>query len=137
MLVRRRRDLATMMLLSLIPIGAGNLIKLAVGRTRPEYLLPEFLLVSTAPTSLSFPSGHALFAATFGGLLIWLAQELIRSPVLRRSFQVGLVLVILAVGWSRIYLGLHWPSDVVGGYMYGLVAIWMLTTLLRGLLYKL
>ena len=130
-LVWRRRDVAVMMLFSLLPIGAGNLLKLAVGRSRPEYLL-----LDVAPTSLSFPSGHALFAAIFWGLLVWLAEESIQSPLIRRSVQVALGLLILAVGWSRIYLGLHWPSDVIGGYMYGLLAVWLLTWLRRGLLYR-
>ncbi|MCH7621317.1 MAG: phosphatase PAP2 family protein [Chloroflexi bacterium] len=130
-LVWRRRDVAVMMLLSLVPIGAGNLLKLVVGRTRPEYLL-----LDVAPTSLSFPSGHALFAAIFWGLLVWLAEESIQSPLIRRSVQVALGLLILAVGWSRVYLGLHWPSDVIGGYMYGLLAVWLLTLLRRSLLYK-
>ena len=130
-LVWRRRDVAVMMLLSLVPIGVGNLLKLVVGRTRPEYLL-----LDVAPTSLSFPSGHALFAAIFWGLLVWLAEESIQSPLIRRSVQVALGLLILAVGWSRVYLGLHWPSDVIGGYMYGLLAVWLLTLLRRSLLYK-
>ena len=132
LLVWRRRDVAVMILLSLVPIGAGNLLKLVVGRARPEYLL-----LDVVPTSLSFPSGHALFAAIFGGLLIWLAKESIQSPLIHRSIQVGLGLLILAVGWSRVYLGLHWPSDVIGGYMYGLMAVWLLTSLRKGLLYKL
>jgi len=131
LLIGRRRDVAVMTLLSLVPIGAGHLLKLVVGRARPEYLL-----VDAAPISLGFPSGHALLAAIFGGLLVWLAQESIQSPWIRRSVQVGLGLLILAVGWSRVYLGLHWPSDVIGGYMYGLVAVWLLTSLRRGLLYK-
>jgi len=132
LLVWRRRDVAVMMLLSLVPIGAGNLLKLVVGRSRPEYLL-----IDVAPTSLSFPSGHALFAAIFWGLLVCLAEESIQSPLIRRSVQVALGLLILAVGWSRVYLGLHWPSDVIGGYMYGLLAVWLLTSLRGRLLYKL
>ncbi len=132
LLIWRRRDIAVVMLLSLAPIGAGNLLKLAVGRSRPEYLL-----LDVAPTSLSFPSGHALFATIFLGLLVWLAENSIQSPMIRRSVQVALGLLILAVGWSRVYLGLHWPSDIIGGYMYGLLAVWLLTSLRGALLYKL
>ena len=68
--------------------------------------------------------------------MIWLAEESIQSPLIRRSVLVVLGLLILAVGWSRVYLGLHWPSDGFGGYMYGLLAVWLLTSLRRGLLYK-
>ena len=131
LLMRRRADAALMMLLSLVPIGAGNLLKLVVGRTRPEYLL-----LDVAPASLSFPIGHALFDAIFGSLLVCLAEESIHSPLVRRSVQVGLGLLIVAVGWSRVYLGVHWPSDVIGGYMYAQLAVWLLTWLRRSLSYK-
>ena len=132
LLVWRRRADAVMILLSLVPIGASNLLKLVVGKARPEYLP-----LDVVPASLSFPSGHALFAAIFGGLLIWVAKESIQSPLIRRSVQIGLGLIILAVGWSRVYLGLHWPSDLIGGYLYGLLVVWLLTSLRKGLLYKL
>ena len=116
--VMRRRADALVVALSGIPIGLGILLKDVIGRARPEYFL-----TSSAPSSLSFPSGHSLFAMVFGGLLIVLVEELPVSTPIRRSLQTVLVLLILGVGASRVYLGVHWPSDVVGGYMFGIVAL--------------
>jgi undecaprenyl-diphosphatase len=104
--------------LGIIIIATGNALKLAVGRPRPEYFL-----VDSVPATLSFPSGHALFAVIFGGLLIFLVGELVQPRLLRWGLQAGLVLLVLAVGASRVYLGFHWPSDVVGGYLFGAVAL--------------
>jgi membrane-associated phospholipid phosphatase len=117
LLLRHRID-ALIIFLGVIFIAAGNALKLAVGRPRPEYLL-----VDSVPASLSFPSGHALFAVIFGGFLIYLVGELVQPRLVRWGLQTGLALLVLAVGASRVYLGFHWPSDVVGGYMFGAVTL--------------
>ncbi len=137
MVLVKRRDVAALILLSLISIGLGNLLKQLVDRPRPDYLVSEYLLLNGPATSLSFPSGHALFVATFGGILFWFVSSFIVTRWIRMGLQASLVLLILVVGWSRVYLGLHWPSDVLGGYVYGFVTVWMLTDLRRVLLYRL
>jgi membrane-associated phospholipid phosphatase len=114
---RRRLD-ALVVLLSLIPMGAGNALKLLVGRPRPDHLL-----LGTMPNTLSFPSGHAIYAVLLGGILICLANESINATRIRRGVQVLLLLWILAVGASRVYLGVHWPSDVLGGYLVGVMSL--------------
>jgi membrane-associated phospholipid phosphatase len=116
--VRRRRIDALIVLISAAPVLAGFLLKEVVGRARPD-----FLITGSAPSSMSFPSGHALFAMVFGGLLIVLVGELVESAPVRRTLQFGLALLILAVGASRVYLGVHWPSDVLGGYLFGGMAL--------------
>ena len=116
--VTRRWADALVVTLSGIPIGVGILLKDVIGRARPEYFL-----TGSAPSSLSFPSGHSLFAMLFGGLLIVLAEELPISTPIRRGLQTVLAMLILGVGASRVYLGVHWPSDVVGGYLFGIVAL--------------
>ena len=116
--VMRRWADSLVVALSGIPIGLGILLKEVIGRARPEYFLTNSL-----PSSFSFPSGHSLFAMLFGGLLIVLVEELRVSTPIRRSLQMVLVLLILGVGASRVYLGVHWPSDVLGGYLFGIVAL--------------
>jgi undecaprenyl-diphosphatase len=109
----RRRDALTV-LLTLAAVGAGHGIKLLVQRPRPE-----LLVIGPAPTGYSFPSAHALFAAALAGVLVPLLEELVKRPWLRRTAQALLVLLALAVGTSRIYLGVHWPSDVASGFVMG------------------
>lgn len=114
--LRHRLD-ALIILLSLVPIVAGNGLKVIVERPRPDYLL-----AGAAPHGLSFPSGHSVYAILVGGILIFLVGQLINPP-LRRWVQIGIALVILAIGASRVYLGVHWPSDVLGGYLFGGMAL--------------
>jgi membrane-associated phospholipid phosphatase len=113
LLLHRYLD-ALIMALSLVLMPVGQALKIAVGRPRPD-----FLLLSDVPTSMSFPSGHALSATILGGVLIFLVGETVRPKVICRGLQVMLTLFILAVGASRVYLGLHWPSDVIGGFAFG------------------
>ena len=117
LLLRRWAD-AALLLLAALPMALAPLLKLPVGRPRPEYGEIESLTLS-----LSFPSGHASFAALFGGFLIYMVWQHCRNVRLRYGLAGGLLLLIGLVGFSRLYLGVHWPSDVVGGYLYGGVAL--------------
>jgi undecaprenyl-diphosphatase len=58
-----------------------------------------------------------------GGVLVLLVEDLVRPWWLRRALQGVVVLIALAVGASRVYLGAHWPSDVLGGYLAGVLAL--------------
>ena len=124
MYLLRRRVNCLIVLLGAIPMVAGSLLKEVVGRARPE-----FFFTGPEPSSLSFPSGHSVFAMVFGGLLIIFVGDLVHSRPVRRALQFGLVLVILAIGASRAYLGVHWPSDVLGGYLFGAMALVVLVWL--------
>ena len=100
--------------------GAGLLdtgLKLLYGRARPSAFFDHY----PAPGSYSFPSGHALFAmAFFGGLAVLLWGRLGRRALRVATVLAALALVLL-IGFSRIYLGVHYPTDVVGGWAAGLV----------------
>jgi membrane-associated phospholipid phosphatase len=100
--------------------GLGTLVKFIVHRPRPT---ADLVLVFRTLDSYSFPSGHVLFYTAFFGFLLFLTYSLLKP-----SFTRGLALVILAgfivlVGPSRIYLGGHWASDVIGGYLFG--SLWL------------
>jgi undecaprenyl-diphosphatase len=71
----------------------------------------------------SFPSGHALASMCFFGLLAYLISVNLRSSAYRAGIWALAIFLILFVGLSRIYFDVHYPSDVLAGYLAGL--IWM------------
>ena len=97
-------------------------VKIAIARVRPTSV-EHFV----ATTSASFPSGHALLSAaiilTIGGLMAFAA----RTPVERKVIVCTAFAVTLCAGLSRIWLGVHWPSDVLAGWMFGIA--WAALTL--------
>jgi membrane-associated phospholipid phosphatase len=95
-------------------------IKAVVNRPRPT---PDLIKVFVAEHGSGFPSGHALFAVVFLGFLAYLAITHLRRRSLRTLSFVGLLMLILLIGASRVYLGVHWPSDVLGGYLIGAVLL--------------
>lgn len=80
-----------------------------------------------AAKGLSFPSGHAIMAVTFYGLLIYILQHTIELEWLRWVVSGLLIALILLIGFSRIYLRVHYASDVLGGFIIGL--LWLLISL--------
>ena len=93
-------------------------MKLLIDRPRPVYQIIE-----PFASGLSFPSGHSLLAVILGGVLVYLVGQWVRPILPRRAIQVGLILVVVGMGASRVYLGVHWPSDVIGGFLFGGVAL--------------
>ncbi|MMZ66269.1 putative undecaprenyl-diphosphatase YbjG [compost metagenome] len=75
----------------------------------------------------SFPSGHAMISMGFFGTIfaIWTIERKIRGRSLFLPCALG-VLLILLIGLSRVYLGVHFPTDIVGGYIAGI--IWLVFT---------
>ncbi len=79
------------------------------------------------PTSYSFPSGHSLASFCFYLVLAGLLGSRVRSSGLRITIWIVATLLVAAIGLSRIYLGVHYPSDVIGGYLAA--AVWVTTLL--------
>jgi membrane-associated phospholipid phosphatase len=106
-----------------VTLGAAlnRLLKDIIGRPRPVDMLVN---VITQYRHESFPSGHVVFFIEYFGFLFFLAYVLLRRGRLRRGAFVFLGLLIALVGVSRIYMGAHWPSDVVGAYLAG--GIWLM-----------
>jgi undecaprenyl-diphosphatase len=99
--------------------GAGllnSLLKQTFGRARPAPYFDYPL-----PASNSFPSGHAFFAASLIGGLTVLLSARVRSFPLRVVLWVVALSLILLIGFSRVYLGVHYPSDVFAGYAVAVV----------------
>ena len=108
-------------LLLVIMVGRGlsEVQKYWIARARPD-LEPHLVVVKTS----SFPSGHATSSMIF---YLTLALALAGGTRWQRHAAAAAVLLSLCIGLSRIMLGVHWPSDVVGGCSFGL--LWVLLTL--------
>ncbi|MFJ9725716.1 phosphatase PAP2 family protein [Streptomyces sp. NPDC101209] len=89
-------------------------LKAAVGRPRPVWPDP----VDSAHYA-AFPSGHAMTATVVCGLLLWLVHHYGAGTALRRTALWVAVVSVTGVGLTRVWLGVHWPSDVLGGWLLG------------------
>lgn len=117
----RRRDWTRVVALATAAGGGALLnyiLKTAFHRGRPEYAI-EFI----AHPTWSFPSGHAMDSLVGYSFLALLLLENVRSPMVRRVTIAGVILLVGVVGYSRVYLGVHYVSDVIGGYLAG--AVWL------------
>jgi undecaprenyl-diphosphatase len=91
-------------------------LKELIERPRPSADLIEF---DTQPGTFSFPSGHAGAAFVLYGMIIYFAAVHVRDLRVRLPIQAVCVAIILLAGIERVYVGHHWPSDVLGGYFVG------------------
>lgn len=88
----------------------NQVLKFIIQRPRPD----GFRLATAS--GFSFPSGHSMAAMAFFGLLAWLVWKYEADRRLRCLYATGFALVIVMIGVSRIYLGVHYASDVLGGF---------------------
>lgn len=112
---RHRYSVALLMLGGAGGIAVNTVLKLGFDRARPSVFTP----VTHVATS-SFPSGHAMMTTIVFGSVAVLVGRLEPTRVMRVMTWIGCVLIILLVGLSRIYLGVHYPSDILGGYIAGI-----------------
>ena len=111
--------------LPLAVLGAGVIIqgiKMEFRRPRPDFFTPLL-----HETGYSFPSGHSLIAIVVYGLLGYFAMHLFRNHAARVAVGAITVLLVIAIGVSRVYVAVHYPTDVLAGWTAGLP--WLLTCL--------
>jgi membrane-associated phospholipid phosphatase len=113
-------EAVTALIAALFSAALNLLVKNLIQRPRP---LPGVVNVIEMLNSYSFPSGHVMFYVSFFGFIGFLAFSLLK-PSLMRSLLLALFggLIIL-IGISRIYLGEHWASDVLGAYLLGCLTL--------------
>jgi undecaprenyl-diphosphatase len=103
-------------------IGLGALLveglKAVIARTRPDMLDPIIV-----ERGFSFPSGHAANSMVAYGILAVIVGRLPLSPRVRTAIQVALAALVFLIGLSRVWLGVHYPTDVVAGWLVGGVLV--------------
>ncbi len=104
--------------------AVGALIKLIVSRPRPNV---DLVQVFAQLSSSGFPSGHVLLCTAFVGFLVFLCYTLLKPSVGRTLGIAALFIIIVLMGPSRIYMGQHWFSDVMGAYLFG--SLWLALTI--------
>ena len=96
--------------------GLNQILKLLFARPRPEPFFGYDL-----PSSYSFPSGHALVSFCYFGALAAILTRRMESGAKKSAIWAGAALAAALIGFSRIYLGVHYPSDVLAGYSAAIV----------------
>ncbi|RSS22696.1 phosphatase PAP2 family protein [Streptomyces sp. WAC08452] len=95
-----------------------QLLKAAVDRARPVWPDP----VDSAHFA-AFPSGHAMTATFVCGLLVWLVHHYGAADGVRRATLAAAVVSVAGVGVTRVWLGVHWATDVLGGWLLGALVV--------------
>jgi membrane-associated phospholipid phosphatase len=119
--LRFRLEATTCLLGVTLGAALNTLLKDVSARPRPSDMLVN---VINQYRHESFPSGHVVFFVEYFGFLFFLSYVLFRRGRLRLASLILLGLLIVLVGLSRVYMGAHWPSDVMGAYLAG--GLWLL-----------
>lgn len=130
-LVRRRRDGIVLLLLAALAVGiadftASGIMKPLFQRVRPCYALVGVRLLVNQPHSWSMASSHAANAAA----VVTIVRIFFRGgPLVDRAFALLMTLYGLLVAGSRIYIGVHYPGDVLAGIAIGIVSALVVYTI--------
>lgn len=112
--VRRIGWEAVLLPLALIPRAANSAMKDLIDRPRPS---ADYVDITGHATGPGFPSGHTVGTAALYGLLFFLIPAAVPFRPLRWLLQAGCLLAVASAGPARVYVGVHWPSDVLAGYL--------------------
>lgn len=118
----RRAGAAASLSLSLDFLVVNLVLKNLVARIRPYDVFEELILITRRPSDLSFPSGHA-------GACFAVASVLFLC--LPRRFGIPALVTAALISFSRLYVGAHYPTDVLGGILIGCVTGWAVCRILR------
>ena len=106
----RKYICANLIISTILNFGLKNIVR----RARPD----EFRIIEES--GYSFPSGHSMVSMAFYGLLIYLIYKKVNNKYLKNFLIILLSVIIFLIGLSRIYLGVHYTSDVLAGFLLGL-----------------
>ncbi len=108
-------------------VGVADLLnplfRETIGSPRPT---AELITIYRIPVDFSFPSGTAMHVVMFSGFLIYLSMRMMKAGWLRNVICGILGLWIPIMGVWVVYQGRHWPSDALGGFVYGAIFLWII-----------
>ena len=111
-LIKRNKKVSLFIAINLVAVfAASQIFKFIFRRDRPM----EIFLVNAS--GYSFPSGHAMVSCAFYLYILYLINRKIQNRALKFIFSTLMILLILLIGFSRIYLGVHYLTDVIGGWI--------------------
>lgn len=102
---------------------ANIILKYIFARIRPE----NYMLIEQA--GFSFPSGHTMVSTCFFSMMTYIILEKVTDKKSKIALIVGNIILIALIGFSRIYLGVHWPTDVLVGYLMGYIVFELIKTM--------
>ena len=102
---------------AILSVLVNTTIKNIVQRPRPDHLR----LIKQR--GYSFPSGHSMIAICVYGTLIYLVHRKVKNRKIKVALEILLTIIILLIGISRIYVGVHYPSDVITGYLISIIIL--------------
>ncbi|HMU44764.1 MAG TPA: phosphatase PAP2 family protein [Chitinophagaceae bacterium] len=117
LLKKENKAALQVLFISLSSLSVMSLTKRLLQRHRPSDPLVDGV------TNYSFPSGHAFMCVAFFGLLIWYISQKKKIKFIEKAWIASLTVFILVIGFSRIYLRLHYTTDVIGGFCLG--TLWL------------
>lgn len=99
----------------ILAFSLNTILKNIFRRPRPLYI--KYIIQE----GYSFPSSHATVSIAFYGFLIYLIFKKVKNKKVKYPLIISLSLIILLIGISRIYLGVHYPTDVIAGFLIGVI----------------
>lgn len=129
-LVRRQVQVSSFLMLVLVFRLAGTQLKPIFDSPRPSADQVELLKIFGGT---GYPSGHSMTIAMLATMVVLLALRYLADERLKRLIIVVATAAMMLVGWSRVWSGAHWPTDVLGGWSYGIAMVliaWILSDLI-------
>ncbi|MSP78065.1 MAG: phosphatase PAP2 family protein [Dehalococcoidia bacterium] len=114
LVLRQFRYATSFALIGLMELG-NQVIQEVIGRTRPDSLVQS--------ASDSFPSGHPLHIVLLGGFLVAMLLPRIAGSGRKLAIVIVFLVIVVLMGFSRVYLGFHWPTDALGGFLLAVPAL--------------
>lgn len=127
--IKKRKDGLTILVSTLGISLISYYLKIFIARPRPDSLM--VLQRISEETTASFPSGHVLFFIGLFGTLTFITFTQLKNRLLRSALLIIFLSLIILIGISRISLGVHWFSDVLGSYSIGFVWLYLIASIYR------